>query len=111
MPFALVHMDLAGPMQTQSLQGSFYHYIIVDDYSRFKWIFYLRTKSQAFEKFQNFLAFVSTQFNATLKAAHSDRGGEFLSKEFTSYMEARGIEHQLTAPHTPQQNGVAERAN
>ena len=110
-PFTLVHMDLAGPMQTQSIQGNFYHYIIVDDYSQFKWVFFLRTKSQAFEHFQFFLAFVSTQFNANVKAARSDRGGEFLSTEFTKLMEAKGIEHQLTAPHTPQQNGVAERTN
>ena len=41
----------------------------------------------------------------------SDREGEFLLTEFTQYMENKGIKHQLTAPHTPQQNGVAERAN
>jgi hypothetical protein len=68
-------MDLAGPMRTQSIQGSFYHYVIVDDYMRYKWVFFLRTKDQAFEKFQIFLMFITTQFNATLKAARSDRGG------------------------------------
>ena len=110
-PFALVHMDLAGPMRTKSIQGSFYYYIIVDDNTRFKWVFFLRTKDQAFEKFKIFYAFVHTQFNTTLKLIRSDRGGEFLSTEFIKFMDNKGIEHQLTAPYTPQQNGVAERAN
>ena len=57
-----------------------------------------------------FLALISNQFNTTLKAIRSDRGREFLSKYFVKFLETKGIEHQLTAPHTPQQNGVAERA-
>ena len=110
-PFALLHMDLAGPMRTRSIQGSFYYYILVDNYTRFKWVLFIQTKDQALEKFKTFLTFIVTQFNTTVQAVRSNRGGETLSTEFIKFLEGKGINHQLTAPHTPQQNGVAERAN
>ena len=104
-------MDLAGPMQTRSIQGSFYYYVLVDDYTRFKWVLFIQTKDQTLEKFKIFLTFIATQFNTPIRAVRSDRGGEFLSLEFRKFLEEKGIHHQLTAPHSPQQNGVAERAN
>jgi len=110
-PFGLVHMDLAGPMKTRSIQGHFYHYLLVDDYTRYKWIFFLMTKDQAFARFKDFQMFVSTYYGSTLRAARSDHRGEFCSTEFSNYMVEQGIHHQLTAPHTPQQNGVVERVN
>ena len=48
---------------------------------------------------------------ASIKKLRTDRGGEFLSNEFTSFCEENGICRELTAPYTPQQNGVAERKN
>ena len=74
-PFELVHMDLAGPMKTKSLQGNFYHFIIVDDFTRFKWTFFLQTKNQAFERFKTFVAFISTQFDTVL-VQHAQIVGE-----------------------------------
>ena len=63
-------------------------------------------KDQAFEKFKFFYAFMQTQFNTTLKAIHPDCGGEFLSMEFTRFMDNKGIEYQLTTPYTLQQMGL-----
>jgi transposase InsO family protein len=110
-PVELIHMDLAGPMKTRSIQSNMYHFILVDDYTRYKWVMFLPSKSDAFKAFKKFHVLVSTYYKGTLRAARSDQGGEFLSKDFTGYMEEHGILHQLTVPHTPQQNGVAERAN
>ena len=46
-----------------------------------------------------------------IKCLHSDNGGEYLSNEFSDYLKKKGIKRQLTVPRTPEQNGVAERAN
>ncbi|CAL9022675.1 unnamed protein product, partial [Prunus brigantina] len=50
-------------------------------------------------------------FNANIKCFQSDGGGEFVSKAFTDFLASKGIEHQVSCPHTPQQNGLAERKN
>lgn len=110
-PFSLVHMDLCGPMKTQSIQGNSYFFLIVDDATRYRWTYFIRHKSQTFECFKHFHALITNKFEAQIKIARSDRGGEFLSKEFDDYLAEKGIERQLTAPDTPQQNGVAERSN
>ena len=73
-PFDLIHMDLAGPMKTRSVQGNFYHFIIVDDYMRYKWVLFLLAKSDTFEAFKNFHVLISTYYKGTLRAAHLDQG-------------------------------------
>ena len=109
--FELVHMDLAGPMHTQSIQGNCYYYILVYNHMQYKCVFFIQQKNDTFNCFKQFNALISTQFSVTIRATHSDRRGEFLSTEFTKYMESKGIIHQLTAPHTPQQNSIAKHVN
>jgi len=110
-PLQLVHADLSGKMNTQALGGSSYYFALIDDYSRKTWVYFLREKSQAFGKFKEWLAMVEAETGRKLKKLRTDRGGEFLSGEFTTFCKERGIKRQLTNPHTPQQNGVAERKN
>ena len=86
-PFELIHMDLAGPMKTRSIQGSFYHFIIIDDYTCYKWALFLLQKSDTFEAFKNFHTLISTFYKGTLRAAHSNHEGEFLSQEFIQHMK------------------------
>ena len=83
----------------------------MDDHTCYKWTLFLLHKSDAFEAFKKVHALVTTYYKGTLRATRSDHGGEFLLKDFIQYMEKHGVHHQLTAPHTPQQNGIAERAN
>ena len=99
--FELIHMDLAGPMQTKSLQGNHFHYILVDDSTGFKWAFFLKKKNQVFECFKTYVAFISTQFNVTLRTVWLDCGREFISIEFLDFMKSKNILHQFTAPNTP----------
>src|ERR1044071_860365 len=107
----LLHADLCGPMQTESMGGSRYFLLITDDQSRMSWVYFLKAKSEAFENFKKFKTLMGNQSGKKVKALRTDRGGEFLSKEFTEYCEEAGIKRELTAPYTPEQNGVAERKN
>ena len=107
----IIHSDLAGPMQPRSLQGSSYIATFIDDYSRHGVVYYLKTKDQCAAAFKKFLAWAENQTSDKLLALHSDRGGEYLSGAIRSILDQKGIEHKLTMPHTPQQNGVAERWN
>ena len=107
----IIHSDLAGPMQVRSIRGASYIATFIDDYSRFGVVYFLRTKDQCAPAFKKFLAWAETQTSQNLLALHSDRGGEYLSHAVRSLLDERGIEHKLTMPGTPQQNGLAERWN
>ena len=74
-------------------------------------VMYLNEKSEAFEKFKWYLARVEKETRKRLKCLRSDRGGEFISNEFNNLCIERGIKKQVSAPGTPQQNGIAERRN
>ncbi|KAK8921677.1 hypothetical protein KSP39_PZI020061 [Platanthera zijinensis] len=111
MPLDLIHSDLWGPSTTPSLSGKIYFLLFVDDCSRFMWIYFLKHKSDSFETFQIFKALVEKQFERSIKILRTDRGGEFISNEFTSYCSKEGIRRELTASRSPQQNGVVERRN
>jgi transposase InsO family protein len=107
----LVHTDLCGPMQTQSIGGRFYFLTFIDDFSRKSWVYFLKHKSETFEKFREFKSMTEKQSGKYIKVLRSDRGGEYDSKEFTTYCRQHGIKRQFTTRYTPQQNGVAERKN
>ena len=107
----IVHSDLAGPLQVRSLHGAHYIATFIDDYSRHGVVYFLRTKDQCADAFKKFLAWAELQTSDKLLALHSDRGGEYISRALQTLLKDRGIEHKLTMPGTPQQNGVAERWN
>lgn len=109
-PLELVHGDLCGPITPSTTAGNKYIFLLVDDFSRVMWIYLLKNKFEVFEAFKNFRALVETQ-DKKIKTFRTDRGGEFTSKEFMAYCEEAGIVRHLTAPYTPQQNGVVERRN
>ena len=81
----------------------------IDDYSRFTWVYFLHSKADVFHVFKMFLAYVENQFSTCIKILRSDSGGEYVSTEFESFLQQKGIISQKTCPYTPQQNGVAER--
>lgn len=75
------------------------------------WVYMLKYKDQALEMFKRFKALVEKEAKDTIKTLRTDRGGEFTSKEFNDFCANAGIKRHLTAPYTPQQNGVVERRN
>ncbi|GJW52886.1 zinc finger, CCHC-type containing protein [Tanacetum coccineum] len=110
-PLDLIYGDLCGPITPPTPSGKRYIFLLVDDYSRYMWVYFLSTKDQAFDTFKEFKKTIENELRTTLKMFRTDRGGEFNSSEFTQYCKENGIARQLTAPYSPQQNGVVERRN
>ena len=71
----------------------------------------MKTKDQAFDMFKCYKALVENQLGKKIKIPRSDRGGEYFPYEFSYFCEENGLIHQISAPYTPQQNGLAERKN
>ncbi len=110
-PLQLLHMDLFGPIRTRSLGGKQYCFVIVDDYSRFTWVFFLAHKSDTCGVFIPFAHRVQKEKGACISSIRSDCGKEFINHDMISFCESSGISHNFSAPRTPQQNGVVERKN
>ncbi|XP_062100847.1 uncharacterized protein LOC133806773 [Humulus lupulus] len=108
----LLHVDLMGLMQTESLSGKRYVMMCVDDYTRFSWVRFLREKSDSFENFKGlYLSLQAEKGEKVKKVIHlrSDHGKEFENNIFADFCNQEGIAHEFSAPKTPQQNGVVER--
>ncbi|KAJ0494958.1 putative RNA-directed DNA polymerase [Helianthus annuus] len=105
----LVHCDLWGPSPIPSTDGYLYYVVFVDDFSRFTWLYPLKFKSDFYNILVTFLNFVHNQFECNVKIFQSDGGTEFTNNRVQSLFQQHGIFHRLSCPHTPQQNGRAER--
>ena len=102
----LVHADLCGPITPATPGGKHYFLLMVDDYSRYMWLVLLSTKDEAEAAIQRVKAAVEVQSGCVLRTLRTDRGGEFTSKTFEEFCADHGVLHHLTAPYSPQQNGV-----
>ncbi|GJT92082.1 retrovirus-related pol polyprotein from transposon TNT 1-94 [Tanacetum coccineum] len=107
----LLHMDLCGPMRVASINGKKYILVIVDDYSRYTWTPFLRSKDETSEVLKDFLTMIQRNLQAPVISVRTDRGTEFLNKTLNAFFKEEGIEHQTSTPRTPEQNGVVERQN
>jgi hypothetical protein len=105
------HSDMWGPAPVETKGGRCYYITYTDDKTRFTNLYLLAKKSEAFKSYKDFKAWCSTQLNAHIKTLHSDRGGEYLGKEFILHLNSKGTQQKLTVHDTPQHNGVAERRN
>jgi transposase InsO family protein len=101
-PLELLHMDLFGLVAYISMGGSKYCLVIVDDYSRFTWVFFFQEKSQTQETLKKFLR---------IKKTRSDNGTEFKNSQIEGFLKEEGIKHEFSSPYTPQQNSLIERKN
>ncbi|CAM8956338.1 unnamed protein product [Rhodiola kirilowii] len=100
--FELVHMDLCGPMRVQSREGNRYVFVIVDDYSRYTWVIFIRSKDEVFESFKTWVKLVERRFADKLKSIRTDHGTEFDNGLFIALCTDQGIDHNFSAPRTPQ---------
>jgi transposase InsO family protein len=110
-PLELLHMGLFGPIAYISIVRSKYCLVIVDDYSRFTWIFFLQEKSQTQETLKRFLRQAQNEFGLRIKKIRSDNETEFKNSQIEGFLEEEGIKHEFSSPYTPRQNGVVGRKN
>jgi transposase InsO family protein len=105
-PLQLLHMDTVDPSWVRSMGGKWYVLVIVDDYSRYSWVFFLESKDEVFEHFQSLALRLNNEHPNCLKAIHSDNGTEFRNASFDEFCLEHGIDQQFFALCIPQQNGV-----
>ncbi len=108
-PGQLLHLDTVGPSRVQSFGGKWYVLVIVDDYFRYSWVFFMTSKDEAFGHFRSLILRLSVDLPGALRAIRSDNGTEFKNSSFDLFCAEKGIEHQFSSPYVPQQNGVVER--
>ncbi|GJV16040.1 retrovirus-related pol polyprotein from transposon TNT 1-94 [Tanacetum coccineum] len=101
-------MDLYGPMHVESINGKWYILVIVDDYSRFTLVRFLRTKDEAPDTIIKCIKNIQVRLNATVRNVRTDNGTEFVNQTLREFYENVCISHQTSVSRTPQQNGVVE---
>ncbi|XP_061993733.1 uncharacterized protein LOC133711644 [Rosa rugosa] len=110
----LLHMDLMGPAQTESIGGKKYMLVVVDDFSRYTWVNFLKDKAETFESFKGLsqrMIMEKQWSNICMVRVRSDNGTEFKNAAFANNFHELGVSHEFSAPITPQQNEIVERKN
>nr|GEY13291.1 hypothetical protein [Tanacetum cinerariifolium] len=110
-PLYLLYMDLCGPMRVQSINEKRYVLVVVDDYSRYTWVFYLHSKVEASEVIISFIKKTQVNLQLQVQRVRTDNGMKFKNKTLAKFFDEVGITQQYSAARTPQQNGVVERIN
>ncbi|KAK1612343.1 hypothetical protein QYE76_036016 [Lolium multiflorum] len=110
-PLELLHLDLFGPSHYDTLGGSKYGLVIVDDYSRYSWVFLLKSKDETHREFITFAKKAQHMYESEIKEIRTDNGTEFKNYTMQEFVDDEGIKHEFSVPYTPQQNGVVERKN
>nr|GFA02720.1 retrovirus-related Pol polyprotein from transposon TNT 1-94 [Tanacetum cinerariifolium] len=90
----LLHMDLCGPMRVESINGKKYVLVIIDDYSKYTWTYFLRSKDETREVLIEFLRLVQRGLHAQVRIVQTEKGSEFLNKTLHAYFASEGINHQ-----------------
>ena len=109
-PFELLHFDTKGPMEVASYDKNKYALIIVCDFTRAKYVYPMKSKTEALDKLHTFIGSVVRPLGHHVSRFHSDNAGEFISKEFQQYATDNGIALTYSSPHASESNGIAERA-
>nr|GEV00846.1 putative ribonuclease H-like domain-containing protein [Tanacetum cinerariifolium] len=104
-------MDLFGPTFVKSLNKKRYCLVVIDDYSRFTWVFFLATKDETSSILKTFITGIENQLNLKVKIIRSDNETKFKNQDLNQFCGMKGIKREFSVARTPQQNGIAERKN
>jgi hypothetical protein len=107
----LIHSVLCEMNEELTKDGKRYFMTLIDDCTRFCYIYLLKSKDEALHYFKIYKAEVKNELERKIKHVRTDRGGEYFSNIFTLFYEEHGIIHERTPPYSPQLNGVVERKN
>ena len=107
----VIHYDVCGTFEVKSICGNSYFVTFIDEFTRKLWIYLLAKKGEVFSVFKKFRLLVQNESGEVISKLRTDGGGEYTSTEFNDFCSSNGINHEVTAPHTPQHNGISERKN
>lgn len=105
-PFDLVHLHVWGPFNVESVEDFRYLFTLVDDCTRFTWVYMMRNKRDVSIFFPTFLKLVSTQYTSKVKPIRSDNAHELT---FADIVKEQGMLHYFSCAYTPQQNYAVEK--
>lgn len=95
------HADLCRLMQTDSLEGSKYFLLVMDDHSRMCWVYFIKLKSKSFDCFRRFQALIKRQMWLKIRTLRTNRGGKFMSSEFKEHHGRLWIKREHMDPYMP----------
>ena len=101
-PLELLHMDLFGPTTYRSIGGNCSYLVIMDDYSRYTWVFFLNDKSDTYDTLKKFLTRAENKFDLKVKKVRSDNGSEFRNTRVEELCDDKGIMHEFSSNYTPE---------
>ncbi|GJZ24503.1 putative ribonuclease H-like domain-containing protein [Tanacetum coccineum] len=110
-PLHTLHMDLFGPTSVSSLNHKWYFLVVIDDFSRFTWTFFLKSKDETGSILMNLITEIENLKDLKVKIIRCDNGGEFKNREMDEFCTKKGIKREFSNARTPQQNFVAEQRN
>jgi transposase InsO family protein len=101
-PGQSLHVDTVSPSRVRSMIGKWYVLVIIDDYSRYSWVFFLKTKDEVFEHFHSLALRLNNEHPNCLKEIHSDNGTELRNASFNQFCLEHGVDQQFFAPRVSQ---------
>nr|GEY28454.1 putative ribonuclease H-like domain-containing protein [Tanacetum cinerariifolium] len=110
-PLHTLHMDLFGPTSVSSISHKWYCLVVTEDFSRFTWTFFLKTKDETSGILKKFITEIENLKDLKMKIIRCDNRGEFRNKEVNDFCSQKGIKREFSNARTPQQNGVSEKRN
>nr|GEW40667.1 hypothetical protein [Tanacetum cinerariifolium] len=103
-PLHTLHMDLFGPTSVSSISHKWYCLVVTDDFSRFTWTFFFKTKDETSGILRKFITKIENLKDLKVKIIKCDNGGEFRNKEMNDFCSQKGIKREFSNARTPQQN-------
>lgn len=110
-PGEYIHTDVCGPFSEESIGGSRFYLLFIDEASDYRVVYFLKHKSDVFERLRDYERMVANKFGRNIKVLRADNGREYSNNATINYLKSHGIILENTAPYTPEQNGKAEREN